>query len=119
MDEEAETFLGKYVKVILDRPIGSIHPSGEPVYPINYGFVPNTIAGDGMEQDAYILGVSEACKEYYGFCAAVLKRHNDVENKLIVVPNEEFAASLMDESILEATAFIEQYFEISLIMNRN
>ena len=50
--------IGKKVEVIVDRPLGSRHPEYEDMlYPINYGYVPDIIAGDGEEQDAYILGV--------------------------------------------------------------
>ena len=47
--------LGKVVTVQVDRPVGYLH--GDILYPINYGFVPGLMGGDGEEQDAYILGV--------------------------------------------------------------
>ena len=112
---DARTYIGQWLQVIVDRPLGSTHPLGEVIYPVNYGYIPNTRAGDGLEQDAYILGVSEACSEYFGLCIAVIKRHDDVEDKLIIVPNEAVAANFTDQMILEATAFIEQYFDVSLI----
>lgn len=37
----------------IDRPIGTIHHGA--VYPINYGYIEGLIAGDGEEQDVYIL----------------------------------------------------------------
>lgn len=37
----------------IDRPIGTIHHGT--VYPINYGYIEGLIAGDGEEQDVYIL----------------------------------------------------------------
>ena len=43
-----KTYLGKEVKVIIDRPLGSCHPKFDMIYPINYGYIPNTVAGDGM-----------------------------------------------------------------------
>ena len=108
-------YLGKWFDVVVDRPIGSLHPSGAPRYTLNYGYIPNTFAGDGCEQDAYILGVSEAVKEYRGYCAAAICREDDVEDKLVIVPNEAFADTLSDEAILEATSFIEQYFTVTVI----
>ena len=48
--------LGKIVTVQVDRPIGYLY--GDILYPVNYGFVPGLMGGDGEEQDAYILGVS-------------------------------------------------------------
>ena len=44
-------FLGKIIEVKIDSPIGSKHPKYDLVYPINYGFVPNTVSGDGKELD--------------------------------------------------------------------
>ncbi len=112
---DAKSYLGQWVDIIIDRPIGSYHPSGMPQYPINYGFVPNTVAGDGHEQDAYVLGVVAPLDIYHGFCVAVIQRLNDVEDKLVVVPDEAYAKVLSDKDILQATEFIEQYFDIKLI----
>ena len=47
-------FLDKKVKIVMDRPMGSKHPKWDFIYPINYGYVPNTISGDGEELDAYL-----------------------------------------------------------------
>ena len=48
--------LGKMVKVIVDRPLGSYHPEHKDMYyPVNYGYIEGILAGDGEEQDAYIL----------------------------------------------------------------
>ena len=48
-------YLGKEVDVKMDRPMGSKHPKWGFVYPVNYGYIPNTISGDGEELDAYVL----------------------------------------------------------------
>jgi len=42
-------FLGKIVKVKVDRPLGSKHPKFNWTYPINYGSLPKTKAEDGEE----------------------------------------------------------------------
>ncbi len=42
----ATIYLGKDVKVMVDRPLGSRHPKYDLVYLVNYGFVPNTKAPD-------------------------------------------------------------------------
>lgn len=42
------------LKVTIDRPIGYID-SFNNTYPINYGFVPGIIGGDGEEQDVYVI----------------------------------------------------------------
>ena len=58
---DSKYYLQKEVTIKIDRKIGSKHPKWGFVYPINYGFVPDTINADGEELDAYLLGVF---KEY-------------------------------------------------------
>ena len=49
--------LGEIVTVTVDRPLGSFHPEHHDLYyPVNYGFIEGTLADDGEEEDAYILG---------------------------------------------------------------
>ena len=38
-------FLDKIVTVKTDRPIGAKHPKHGFIYPINYGYIPDTISG--------------------------------------------------------------------------
>ena len=37
----------KTIKIKIDRPFGTKHPKHGFIYLVNYGFVPNTISGDG------------------------------------------------------------------------
>ena len=72
--------IGKVVKVTIDRPLGSCHPNHSDLYyPVNYGYIEGTIAGDGEAQDAYILGVDKPVTEFVGRVIAVIHRKNDVE----------------------------------------
>lgn len=48
-------YLDKTLEIKIDRPMGSKHPKHGFIYPINYGYVPNTISGDSEELDAYII----------------------------------------------------------------
>ena len=80
----ATDFIGKTVTLKIDRPLGSRHPRHSFVYPLNYGFVPDTLSPDGAELDAYVLGVSEPLAEFTGPCIAVIHRMNDEDDKLIV-----------------------------------
>ena len=102
-------YIGKTVKVKVDRPIGSSHPKyPETIYEVNYGFVPNTLSGDGEELDVYILGEDKPLTEYEGKCIAVIHRLKEDDDKLIIVPpNRNFTA----KQIKEATNFVEKYFE--------
>lgn len=106
-------YIGKIIFVKVDRPIGSTHPNyPDLTYPINYGFVPNTISGDGEEFDCYILGENQPLKEYTGKCIAVIHRTNDDDDKLVIVPvNSDFT----DSEIRHLTDFQEKYFESIII----
>jgi len=99
-------YLGKPVHVVVDRPIGYRH--GDTVYPINYGYIPGMIGGDGEEQDTYILGVTEPIAEFDGQIIGAVHRMNDCEDKLVVAP----AGQVYHQGqIMEAVRFQEQYFD--------
>ena len=105
-------YIGKIIDIKIDRPFGSKHPKHGFIYPVNYGFVPNTISGDGEELDCYLLGVFEPVNEYKGKCIAIIHRTNDNDDKLIIVPEgKEYS----DEAIETLTEFQEQYFEHIII----
>lgn len=53
---DIKEYLHKIVKVKMDRPLGTQHPKHGFIYECNYGYIPNTISGDGEELDAYVLG---------------------------------------------------------------
>lgn len=82
--------LGKSVTVIVDRPLGTKHPNHKDIiYPINYGYIENLFAGDGEEQDAYILGIDKKVDIFRGTVIAIIHRLDDVEDKLVVAPNNK------------------------------
>jgi len=108
----AKRFLGKEVKVEIDRPLGSKHPKHDLVYEVNYGFVPNTLAPDGEEIDAYVLGVKEPLTVFEGICIAIIHRTNDDDDTLVVVPKD---ISFSDEEIRELTHFQEQFFSSKIL----
>lgn len=101
--------LGKQVHIIVDRPIGYRH--GDIVYPVNYGYIPGTVAGDGEEQDVYILGVSEPLQEFDGRIIGAVRRKNDVEDKLVAAPE---GMEFHQAQIAEIVAFQEQYFDTTI-----
>ena len=105
-------YIGKIVKVIIDRPLGSKHPKYDYEYPVNYGYVPNTKSGDGEELDVYVLSVFEPLNEYTGQCIAVIHRTDDDDDKLIVVPE---GVNLEDVEIEKAVAFQEKWFKHILL----
>ena len=105
-------FLGKKVKVVMDRPMGSRHPEWDFLYPINYGYVPNTISGDGKELDAYIVGIFEPIEEYEGKCIAAIHRLDDDDDKLVIAPEEKIYTKQQIEALVE---FQERFFEHEII----
>ena len=102
--------VGKSVRVIVDRPIGYQH--GELEYPVNYGSIPGLIAGDGEEQDAYILGVDAPIAEFDGQVIAAICRKDDCEDKLVVAP---VGTALHQGQIAEAVYFQERYFDTKIV----
>lgn len=105
-------FLNKIVNVKIDRPLGSRHPKYDFIYPVNYGYVPNTISGDGEELDCYILGIYEPLVSFTGKCIAVIHRINDNDDKLVVVPASK---SFSDVEIRYLTNFQERFFESEIL----
>ena len=109
-EELIQAMLGKTVHVIVDRPMGYVHvKSGITFrYPINYGYIPGLLAGDGDEQDVYILGVDEPVEEFTGQIIGVVRRKDDNEDKLVAAPE---GMLFHQGQIAEAVHFVEQYFD--------
>ena len=107
-------FLDKLVDVVIDRPLGSRHSEKYPnhIYPINYGYVPNTISGDNEELDCYILGVFEPLETFKGKCIAIIHRTTEDDDKLIIVPE---GRNYSNEEIRALTEFQERFFESEII----
>ena len=98
--------LGKAVHVVVDRPVGHVHKGI--VYPVNYGYIPGLVAGDGEEQDVYILGVAEPLEVFDGIVIGAVCRRDDVEDKLVVAP---VGTEFHQGQIAQAVQFQEQYFD--------
>ena len=111
--EHPRQWIGHLVQVEIDRPIGSRHPRFEAlVYPVNYGYVPGTMAPDGQEIDAYVLGVHRPLDRFEGRCIAVIRRQDDCEDKLVIAPD---GRDFDDAEILETVSFQEKYFTAILL----
>lgn len=105
-------YLGKVVNVVMDRPLGSKHPKHGFIYPVNYGYIPNTISGDGEELDAYVLGEHKPLESFEGQVVAIIHRTDDNDDKLIVM---EKGRNYSDEQIRALTEFQEKYFTSIII----
>jgi len=107
------------LKVKVDRPIG-YKDDFDNVYPINYGYIPGIIGGDGEEQEVYILSntVKGPIDEFIGKLIAIVHRNDDVEEKWVVTSEDE---KYTKEQIREQIHFIEQWFDsdIELLNSAN
>ena len=92
--------------------MGSHHPKHGFIYPINYGFIPDTISGDGEELDAYLLGVFEPVETYTGKVIAIIHRTNDDDDKLIIAPEDK---TYTPDQIRALTEFQERFFKSEII----
>ena len=110
--DNAKDYLGKEVTVTIDRQLGSRHPKHGFMYMLNYGFIPNTISGDGEELDAYILGEFEPVTSSNGKVIAIIHRTNADDDKLVVSKN---GFNYSDDAIKALTEFQERYFESIII----
>ena len=111
--EQVKSYLGKRVVIGIDRPIGYVHKKEKYslTYPINYGYIPDVLGGDGEELDVYLLGVSEPVTEYECEIIAIAHRHNDVEDKLVGAP---IGTRFSKEKIEDTINFQEQYYDTEI-----
>lgn len=109
-----EEWIGRDVTVVMDRPLGTRHPIYGFMYPLNYGYIPDTVSGDNEELDAYILGVDHSLETFTGKVIAIIHRLNDHDDKLIVASENE-AYLYSDEKIRELTKFQEQFFDSIIV----
>ncbi len=109
---ESKSFLGKKVKVVMDRPMGSKHPKHSFIYPVNYGYIPNTTSGDGEELDAYVLGEHKPLDEFEGVVVAIIHRIDDDDDKLVVMQEGK---NYTDDQIRALTEFQEKFFKSEII----
>lgn len=108
-----KSYLGKTVDIKIDRPIGYVHKKENYclTYPINYGYIPGVLGGDGEELDVYLLGVNEPVTEYKAQIIGIAHREDDVEDKLIAAPVD---LNFTKEEIEQAIHFQEQYYKTTV-----
>ena len=106
-------YLGKLVDVEIDRPVGYVHHKKDYDlhYPINYGFIPGVIGGDGEELDVYVLGIQEPVDKCRVRIIGIAHRANDVEDKLIGAPD---GMSFTDKEMSESVSFQEKYYNTTI-----
>ena len=106
---DAYSYLGKRVEIGIDRPIGYLHRKGEKtlLYPINYGFLPGIIGGDGEELDVYVLGADRPLESTVGKIVGIVYREDDIEDKLIASIDNTYRTA---EEMARAIEFQEKYY---------
>ena len=97
-------YLGKRVHVVVERPLFSKHPTAGFTYLLNYGFVPGTMAPDGSELDAYVIGPNVPVEQAIGTCIAIVNRLNEDDAKLVISVD---GIDRTDETIRDLVAFQE------------
>ncbi len=107
---QVKSYLGKVVDIEIDRPIGYLHKKENYslTYPINYGYIPGVLGGDGEELDVYLLGVDKAVNGYTAKIIGIAHRENDVEDKLVAAP---VGMDFSKEEIEQSINFQEQYYK--------
>lgn len=108
----SETFLNQIVTVTMDRPLGSKHPKHGFIYETNYGYIANTISGDGEELDAYVLGEHSPLETFSGRVIAIIRRLDDDDDKLIVVADGK---NYTNEQIDVLVEFQERFFKYKIL----
>lgn len=102
-------FIGKTVRVEIDRPMGYVHHKGAKtlVYSVNYGYIPGVRGGDGEELDVYVLGIDHPVTECTVRVVGIVWRADDVEDKLIAAPDGVTVSAADAAAELD---FAEQYY---------
>lgn len=105
----ARAWFGKTVRIMIDRPLGTQHPDHPDLtYAVNYGYLPDTVAGDGEPWDVYLLGVDKPMESYTCRIIGAILRENDSEDKLIAAP---MGMEFHQAQIAEAVCFQEKFFK--------
>lgn len=89
--------------VEIDRPRGSDHPRYPGwTYPLDYGFVPGTVGGDGHPVDVFI-GTADT-----GLRVALLVRHDHVEELKLLW-------NVTEDEVEQAVAFLRAAMDVSVV----
>lgn len=104
------SYMGKTVTCGIDRPLGYRHEKHGKVliYPINYGYIPGVLGGDGEELDVYVYGIDRPLETFTGCVVGIVYRRDDVEDKLIAAPESMRPTAA---ELTQAVNFQEKYYD--------
>lgn len=105
-----EQYLGEYVTVIIDRPIGTHNFERDYVYPVNYGYIPEIKAKDGKPVEAYLLGEFEVITSCEAYVEGILET-NEVQRLILCKEEGQYSEEQM-ESLVE---FNERFYDSEII----
>lgn len=78
--------LGRFVRVKVHKPMGSVDEKYGFQYKVNYGKVEGTRDSRGKLQEAYILGINHSVREFEGRVIAAVHRKGGREVRWVVAP---------------------------------
>jgi inorganic pyrophosphatase len=82
-------------QVEIERPRGTKHPRfPNAIYPLNYGYLKNTVSGDGGELDVWIGSVPH--KSVKGIICTIDLQKNDLEIKVMFGCSESEVQTILD-----------------------
>ncbi|MCR4951156.1 MAG: hypothetical protein K6A40_07530 [Solobacterium sp.] len=105
--------LGKTVKIVIDRPYGSLHPHIPDLEcPYNFGYAADSLSGEGEFQDAYVIGPQSPLETFTGIVAGIIWHEESNTTRWIVLP----AAMQADHhQILNLIGEEEQYYHTKIL----
>jgi len=105
-------WMGRQVEVVVDHAVGSPLLDGRPSL-INLGHVPGTHGWARLPVAAYLLGIGAPVARGNGLVVAVLRRHDDVEDRVAVADG----TSVWDRAaIARAVAGHERWFTSEVLI---
>ena len=101
--------LGKYCRVSVSRPIGSVDTAYGFEYPVNFGYATGKRIQLPEHTGAYILGIHHPVREFEGRIIAILTNTNTGEKTLVVSPKSK---RFIVHEIEQQLAVLKTYFPV-------
>lgn len=105
--------LGKTVKVIVERPYGSLDLRSEGELSVNCGYIEEKVTMEDTDmKNAYIVGVHEPLESFTGVVIALLYHEEDDGIHTVVARNGE----VMDHArVIQEIGMVEQYYHSRIV----
>ena len=103
--------LGKYCRVSVSRPIGSVDTTFGFTYPVNFGHASSKRFQLPEHTGAFILGISHPVREFEGRIIAILTNDETGEKTLVLSPKSK---RFIVHEIEKQLSFLKEYYPFSL-----